>query len=282
MDLVSAFSDMEAFLIEAGALALSRQSEAVQFIKSDQSIVTETDLAISQLARERLALYLAKPGHILIDEETITAIGPPATVFQATSYQWVLDPIDGTSSYALGRDGFGVYLALLHHGRPLLAGCHLPAKKILLLADSAQAYLIQNGARSVLPARHPPSFSAQHFLEVDGHFEIARYLQKQGHGWITSGESSASLFANLILGRVSGTLAHDWMSLWDIAAPLTIGARLGIRFRWMDRDEDLLSFSGSNLTENWKLRAGVYAAYETNIERFKEILAEEVLSRKGT
>lgn len=71
------------------------------------------------------------------------------------------------------------------------------------------------------------------------------------------------------------------MSLWDIAAPLTIGARLGIRFRWMDSDQDLISFSSANLTENWKIRASVYAAYEANIERFKEILADQVLSREG-
>lgn len=188
MDLADAFSDMEAFLAEAGALALSRQSEAIQFIKSDKSIVTETDMAISRLAHQRLARYLAEPGHILVDEETIAAIGPPAAVFSATSYQWVLDPIDGTSSYALGRDGFGVYLALLHRGRPLLAGCNLPARNILLLADHRQAYLVQHGARRPLTARRPPSFSAQHFLEVDGHFEIAQYLQDNGHGWITSGE----------------------------------------------------------------------------------------------
>lgn len=281
MDLASAFADLEAFLVEAGALALSRQGEAVQFVKSETSIVTETDLAISRLARERLARHLAEPRHILVDEETIFEIGPPAAVFPATTYQWVLDPIDGTSSYALGRDGFGIFLALLHHGRPLLAGCNLPAKNILLLADSRRVYLVQHGVRSVLISRPPPSFSAQHFLEVDGHFEIAQYLQKNGHGWITSGESSVSQFANLILGRVSGALARDWMSLWDLAAPLTIGIRLGIRFRWMDSHEDLASFSAADLTEKWKIRAGLYAAYEANIERFQQILADEALSREG-
>lgn len=280
MDLAAAFADIEAFLVEAGSLALSRQGEAIQYVKSDTSLVTETDFAISRLARSRLAGYLAEPGHILVDEETISTIGPPASVFAETCYQWVLDPIDGTSSYALGRDGFGIFLALLHRGRPLLAGCYLPAKDIFLLADAGQAYRVSRGARTVLAPRTPPSFSAQHFLEVDGDFEIARHLQTKGHGWITSGESAASQFANLILGRVSGTLARTWMSLWDIAAPLTIGSRLGICFRWMDSDQDLVSFSDMNLTDNWKIRAGIYAAYRHNIERFQEILADEDALRK--
>jgi fructose-1,6-bisphosphatase/inositol monophosphatase family enzyme len=171
---------------------LSRQNQAVRFVKSDASLVTETDLAISRLARERLAPYLADPRQILVDEETICAVGPPATVFRMPSYQWVLDPIDGTSSYALGRDGFGVCLALLHRRRPLLAGLSLPAKGILLLADGERAYRVRDGVRAALEPPRPPGFSAQNFLEVDGCFEIAHYLQTHGHGWITSGESSAS------------------------------------------------------------------------------------------
>jgi myo-inositol-1(or 4)-monophosphatase len=275
-----AMRDIEVFLAEAGALALSCQSGAASYLKSDRSLVTETDLAISQLARQHLAAYVVEPDTILIDEETIDTIGPPAKVFAGTDYQWVLDPIDGTSSYALGRDGFGIYLALLHRGRPLLAGCNLPAKDILLLADAREAYLICRGARSTLAPRTPPPFSPQHFLEVDGYFEIAQFLQAKGHGWITSGESSASQFANLILGRVSGTLARTWTSLWDIAVPLTIGLRLGICFRFMDSDQDLVSFDAMNLTETWKIRSGIYAAYRSNIEEFREILSGEASLRK--
>ncbi len=40
---------------------------------------------------------------------------------------WVIDPIDGTKSFATGKPPFGCLIALLHHRKPILGIIDMPA-----------------------------------------------------------------------------------------------------------------------------------------------------------
>ena len=60
--------------------------------KSDGSPVTDADVAIERILRERLAT--ARPSHSVVGEEGETTVGSASC--------WYLDPIDGTSRFAVG------------------------------------------------------------------------------------------------------------------------------------------------------------------------------------
>jgi myo-inositol-1(or 4)-monophosphatase len=71
--------------------------------KSDQSPVTQADLAIEQLLRRRIRETF--PEHGIVGEEEAPENSDAET-------RWVIDPIDGTRSFLSGSPLFGTLLAL--------------------------------------------------------------------------------------------------------------------------------------------------------------------------
>ena len=79
--------------------------------KADQSPVTIADRAAEQAMRALLAAEAPRDG--IVGEEFGTTAG-------LTGRQWVLDPIDGTVSFAAGRPIFGTLIALVQDGWPVI------------------------------------------------------------------------------------------------------------------------------------------------------------------
>ena len=106
-------------------------------LKADRSFVTESDLASDRLIGA--AIRQAFPqDHILSEEkDTSSAAGAPAV--------WVIDPLDGTTNYAVGMHVWGVSIARLEQGIPTLAALYFPLLDELYTAQrGAGAWL--NGA----------------------------------------------------------------------------------------------------------------------------------------
>lgn len=80
-------------------------------IKPDGSPVTRTDLEVEEAARA--AILKNHPDHEFFGEET-------GHTGHSHEWLWVIDPIDGTRSYATGKHTFGTLIALLHHGSPVI------------------------------------------------------------------------------------------------------------------------------------------------------------------
>ncbi len=78
-----------------------------EVIKDDQSPVTQADREIEEVLRAEIIKNF--PEHGIIGEE-FGLRNPNA------DYQWVLDPIDGTSSFIIGRPTFGTLIALAYKG----------------------------------------------------------------------------------------------------------------------------------------------------------------------
>lgn len=79
--------------------------------KADDSPVTQADKEIERILR---ALIKQKfPDHGIIGEEY-----DPTN--EKATYVWILDPIDGTSSFMIGRPTFGTLIALLENRKPIL------------------------------------------------------------------------------------------------------------------------------------------------------------------
>src|SRR5262245_41992602 len=79
--------------------------------KSDKSSVTIVDREAEATIRKLIAARY--PDHGVIGEE----YGADRSEVE---YVWILDPIDGTKSFITGRPTFGMLIALVRHGRPVL------------------------------------------------------------------------------------------------------------------------------------------------------------------
>ena len=87
--------------------------------KADKSEVTEidraTELTITNILREQ------RPEHSVYGEEH-GIVGPTDSPFQ-----WVIDPIDGTSNFVRGVPVWASLIALVHNGVPVLGVVSAPA-----------------------------------------------------------------------------------------------------------------------------------------------------------
>jgi histidinol-phosphatase len=94
--------------------------------KADGSVVTEADRHAE--AAMRALIRANYPLHAILGEEEGETAGNE-------EHQWVLDPIDGTASFALGIPKFGTLVALLEHGLPRVGVVHLPFTSETLYAE---------------------------------------------------------------------------------------------------------------------------------------------------
>ena len=133
-----------AFMVELAALSgdfirpLFGRADVRVDLKADGSPVTEADRGAEELMRSRIRSRF--PAHGVIGEE----LGAERA---DAEFVWVLDPIDGTKSFASAVPLFGTLIALLHEGQPVLGCIHQPVLRQLLVGDGASASLNGSPAR---------------------------------------------------------------------------------------------------------------------------------------
>jgi myo-inositol-1(or 4)-monophosphatase len=130
IDRTAVIAGLAAIVREAGALALrSTKNPIKSWFKGagDGSPVSEIDLAVDRLLKERLGILL--PGCGWLSEETED---DPARL--GCDRLWVVDPIDGTRGFLAGKPDWTVSVALVEHGRPVIAALFAPASDEMFLA----------------------------------------------------------------------------------------------------------------------------------------------------
>jgi myo-inositol-1(or 4)-monophosphatase len=124
---------------EAGALALSTfQKPLKSWTKGESSPVTEADIAVDQLLRERLTADA--PHYAWLSEESID---DPARL--TARVVWIVDPIDGTRAYIAGIPEWTVAAALVEDGRPIVGCVYAPAAEEFFFAIAGEGATL-NGA----------------------------------------------------------------------------------------------------------------------------------------
>lgn len=104
----------------ADAITLDRFEASDLKVKSkpDMTPVSDADVAVEKVLRERLAE--ARPGDSIVGEEF-----GGETVFEGR--QWVIDPIDGTKNFVRGVPVWATLISLLVDGQPVLGVVSAPA-----------------------------------------------------------------------------------------------------------------------------------------------------------
>ncbi|MCH2493635.1 MAG: histidinol phosphate phosphatase [Gammaproteobacteria bacterium] len=114
---IRVFAENAMDLASAISLRYFRSLEVVE-TKPDNTPVTVADREVEQMLRDLIAKHY--PDHGICGEEY-------STTQSHSPWTWVIDPIDGTKSFATGNPTFGCLIALLHHGIPCLGIIDMPA-----------------------------------------------------------------------------------------------------------------------------------------------------------
>jgi myo-inositol-1(or 4)-monophosphatase len=130
---------------EGGALALKKfRTDFKTWTKDQSSPVSEVDIAVDGLLRERLGDYDASYGWL--SEETAD---DPARL--EAKRVWIVDPIDGTRGFIGGMPDWTVVAALVEDGRPVNAAVYAPVDDQLFLATAGQGATLNGRPLAVSP-----------------------------------------------------------------------------------------------------------------------------------
>ncbi len=227
---------MRRFVKEAGKMAVAFREDSRPSLKPDHSVVTRADKAISDLAQEHLAPTLARPGHVLIEEEA----GQTEEVFQGvfaeeTPYVWSVDPIDGTRNYANQLPHFGISIGLLKDLSPFMGMVYFPVLKELFLCDGQEACFVREAftpaekTRKITPVDQEISHQSI-FFTMDTFWRDYQWDHKDCH--VNKMGAAVIDLCWPAVGRGCGAILRAF--LWDFAGPWPILKAAGLDLRALD------------------------------------------------
>ena len=204
------------------------QPDLVVETKADDSPVTAADRGAEKLLREAIAQRF--PSHGVIGEE-FGSENPNA------DFVWVLDPIDGTKSFAAACPLFGTLIALLHQGQPALGVIHLPVLQQLYIGDNSSATLNGKPVRTRATKR-----LADATLLTSDTLNLAKYQNGPACDRVVSQAKMYRTWGDcygytLVAGGWADVMIDPIMNPWDIAAlvPVIRGAG-GVITDWTGKD----------------------------------------------
>ena len=214
-------------LKEAGKLVLGRRGRFQAAIKEDHTPVTEFDRQVEDFLVPRILERY--PNHAILSEETGLQNQAGRDDAAAGGYRWVIDPIDGTRSFASGLPIWGVSIGVLYDNQPLAGGLYLPVTGEIYFGTCRQAFY---NDQPLAPIRVPDFNSVLNFLAVpsDFHLEFETDFPR-----IRSMGSTAAHLAYVLTGAAAGMMTSK-ASLWDIAGLLPALQAVGAEMRYLDGD----------------------------------------------
>lgn len=193
--------------------------------KADGSLVTEADLAVQRRIAEGMAR--AFPGIPLLGEE-MAASDQERLLGAGGSPVWVLDPLDGTSNYACGFEGFAISLALIEGGVPVLGAILDPVRdQCFHAAKGGGAYLDDEPIRPFAPGPDLGDCLAMLDLKRLPPERVPALLRKGGFRSQRNLGAVALEWCWLAAGRFQLYL-HGGQKLWDYAAGRLIAGEAGV------------------------------------------------------
>jgi histidinol-phosphatase len=213
---------------QAGRVTLRYfQADVAVERKPDQSVVTVADREAERVLRRLIEARF--PDHAIVGEE----FGGDD---RDASHRWIVDPIDGTHSFVRGVPLYGVLVALVIRGEPVVGVAHFPAlgdtigaakgegcrvngrvARVSAVEEARQACLVCTDA-SRLRARMGAGWDAL----VDSVALARGWGDCYGHCLVAAGRADVMLEAHL--------------QPWDCAALVPIVQEAGGRFTdWQGR-----------------------------------------------
>lgn len=255
---------------EAGAVAMTyfavgAQTSARVDYKNGGSPVSEADLAVDTMLRERLRPLA--PDAAWLSEET--ADNPDRL---QSAKLFIVDPIDGTRAFIKGDERWSISIALVENRRPVLAVLHLPAIGDTYAAATGQgAFRLRGQAVSPLVTSGRAHLSGS---TVGGPMSLLDALSKNHVDLVREPRvpSLAYRMARVATGDVDAGMASADSWDWDIAAADLIVSEAGGLFTELDGKRPL--YNGER-PRHGILAAGPPALQQELLAAVREIIPQK-------
>jgi fructose-1,6-bisphosphatase/inositol monophosphatase family enzyme len=205
-------------------------------VKIDETPVTAVDHRVEAYLIEQITNRY--PGHAILTEESGMHSGwtpsagsegrmPSAPTNElANEFTWVIDPIDGTRSFANGLPIWGVSVGVLRGRVPWAGGFFMPMTNELFWGTPAQAFYNQ---RRLPRLNWTETENALTFLAVPSNFHMHF---KVSYPRIRSLGSTAAHLAYVMSGSAVAALTRT-VSLWDLAGILPLLMATGVNLAYL-------------------------------------------------
>ena len=201
-------AQLSACVREAGSLALSMFGAPIRnWTKGESSPVTEADIAVDRLLRERLTG--TGDGFAWLSEESVDD-----SARLAARYVWIVDPIDGTRAFLQGHPDWAVSAALVDNGRPIVACLYAPVTRHFFMATAGEgatcngeAITASNGTSLTQARIAGPKRFLERLAAVAPPFTVMPRLHSLALRFARVAKSELDV-------AIAGSNSHDW----DLAA----------------------------------------------------------------
>lgn len=190
-------------------------------VKGLNDLVSYVDKTSEKLLVEKLAFIFPEAGFI-VEENTKSEI---------KDYNWIVDPLDGTTNFIHGIPCYAISIALEHKGEVIVGVVYEVAQNECFWAyKNGGAFL--NGTKISVSSTKTLSdsliatgFPIYNFSRLDNYINTLTYLMKNTHGIRRIGAAAADL-CYLACGRVDAFFEYN-LNSWDVAAGALIVKEAG-------------------------------------------------------
>ncbi len=192
-------------------------------VKGLNDFVTFVDTTSEKMLVEKLSQLLPESG-FLTEESTIDKKGK--------IYNWIIDPLDGTTNFIHGLPPFCISIALQENQKTILGVIYEVNDKecFYAWAGGEKAFLNEkeitvsqtNSVRNSLIAT---GFPYHDFQKLSDFMKTLEYFMKHSHGLRRLGSAAADL-AYVACGRFEGFYEYG-LNAWDVAAGTFIVQQAG-------------------------------------------------------
>ncbi|MCB8994631.1 MAG: inositol monophosphatase [Bacteroidales bacterium] len=247
MNLEKLCADARTIVAETAGYITSelRKREGIDIeVKGKHNYVTHVDKTAEKMLVTGLSALLPDSGFIA-EEGTSTHRGE--------RYNWVIDPLDGTTNYIHGLPPFAISVALMDHEELVIGIVHEMALNECFYAwKGSKAFL--NGKEihvsktgSVNDSLIATGFPYTDFSYMTSFMETVRFFMENSHGLRRLG-SAATDIAYVACGRFDGFYEYG-LNPWDVAAGVLIVKQAGGRVADFKGEKNYL-FGGEIVISN--------------------------------
>ena len=196
---------------------------------SNADLVTNTDKQAEQTIKEDILTNFPDHG-ILAEESGVTS--------SDSAYQWVIDPLDGTTNFVHGLAPFCVSIALMKDNEPLLSVVsELPAGNLFWAVRDEGAYC--NGepihvatTKTIADALLITGFAYEHDAKWETNMNLFKEFTHVSHGVRRLGSAAADL-CYVACGKADG-FWEIGLHPWDSAAGILLVKESGGKVSRLD------------------------------------------------
>jgi len=200
--------------------------------KGFNDLVSYVDKEAEQKLVDRCRVILPEAGFI-------TEEGTDST--RADEFNWIIDPVDGTTNFTHGLPIFAISIALIQHDEIVLGVVHeINRDECFYSVKGDQAYcndrvIRVSDAKRLGDSLLATGFPYYNFEQIPKYLEILNSFMQTTHGLRRMGSAAVDL-VYVACGRFEGFFEYN-LNAWDVAAGAFIVQQAGGR---------VTDFSGSN------------------------------------